>query len=216
MRRLFVTGLMVVGLLLVGCRGQQSERAPIHPNLNMDFQERFGPQEANPFFEDSSAMRKPVTGTVARGQLRDTTEIYAGQTADGEYVEQIPLSVTRELLERGQERYDIYCTPCHGRTGEGDGIILQGDYGYPPASSYHSDRLREVPDGYLYDVIANGTGNMPSYGQQVPVQDRWAIVAYIRALQRSQNAQPEDVPEEVRARLQSSETETVDSGADSE
>lgn len=213
MRRLFVTGLLALGLLLGGCRGHQSERPPIHPNLNMDFQERFDPQEANPLFEDNASMRKPVTGTVARGQLRDTTEIYEGRTSEGEYVQQIPLSVTRDLLERGKERYDIYCTPCHGRTGEGDGIVLQGDYGYPPASSYHIDRLRETSDGYFYDVIANGTGNMPAYGQQVPVRDRWAIVAYIRALQRSQNAQPGDVPEEIRTQLEQGEDETLEQDA---
>lgn len=210
MRSLFVTGLLAVGLLLGGCRGQQSDRPPIHPNLNMDFQERFDPQEANPLFEDNASMRKPVTGTVPRGQLRDTTEIYAGRTSGGEYVERIPIPVTREVLERGQERYNIYCTPCHGQTGEGDGIILQGDYGYPPASSYHIDRLRQAEDGYLYDVIANGTGNMPAYGQQVPVRDRWAIVAYIRALQRSQSAQPDDLPASVRTQLESGESETVE------
>lgn len=213
MRSLFVTGFIAVGLLLGGCRGNQSERPPIHPNLNMDFQERFDPQEANPFFADSASMRKPVPGTVARGQLRDTTVLYAGRTSDGEYVERIPIPVTRALLERGQERYNIYCTPCHGRTGEGNGIVLQGDYGYPPAASYHVERLRQAPDGYLYNVIANGTGNMPSYGDQVPVRDRWAIVAYIRALQRSQNARPEDVPEEVRAKLEGGDTATAEQEA---
>lgn len=211
MRSLFVTGLLVA-LLLGGCRGNQSDRPPIHPNLNMDFQEKFEEQEANPFFDDNAAMRMPVSGTVARGQLRDSTELFAGRTDDGEFVENIPIPVTRDLLERGQERYNIYCTPCHGQSGEGDGIIMRGDYGYPPITSYHVDRLRQESDGYLYDVITNGMGNMPPYGHQVPVKDRWAIVSYIRALQRSQNAQSEDVPDSVRVQLEG-ETAAADQDA---
>lgn len=202
MRRSLLTGLvLLLSLLLVGCRGTRSDNPPIHPNLDMDFQQKFGPQEANPFFDDNAAMRRPVPGTVARGHLRDSSALYRGRTAEGEYVEQIPMAVTRELLERGQERYNIYCTPCHGETGAGDGIVMRGNYGYPPASSYHIDRLRQAPDGYLYDVIANGVNNMPAYGHQVPVLDRWAIVAYIRALQRSQNASAEDLPASERSRL---------------
>lgn len=201
MRRSFVTGLMLVALLLAGCRGTQSEDPPFHMNLDMDFQQKFGPQEANPFFEDNAAMRTPVAGTVPRGELRDSSALYRGRTEAGDYVEQIPISVNREVLERGQDRYDIHCSVCHGKTGAGNGIIMRGDYGYTPASSYHIDRLRNAPDGYLYDVIANGVRNMPAYGQKVPVMDRWAIVAYIRALQRSQNASPEELPANVRSRL---------------
>lgn len=201
MRRSFITGLVLIALLLGGCRGTRSDNPPIHPNLDMDFQEKFGPQAANPFFEDNAAMRKPVPGTVARGHLRDSSALYRGRTPEGEYVQTIPIAVTREVLERGQERYNIYCTPCHGKTGAGNGVVMRGDYGYTPAPSYHIARLRQAPDGYLYDVIANGVRTMPSYGHQVPVLDRWAIVAYIRALQRSQNATAEDLPASVRSRL---------------
>jgi mono/diheme cytochrome c family protein len=168
----------------------------------MDFQEKFQPQAYNPLFEDKAAMRKPPSGTVARGQRRADSELYEGRTENGEYVERIPIAVTRTVLERGQDRYNVYCTPCHGQSGKGNGIIMQGDYGYTPASSYHVDRLRQVTDGYLYDVIANGVRNMPAYAQQIPVRDRWAIVAYIRALQRSQNARPETLPESVVTRLE--------------
>lgn len=201
MRSAFITVVVLGALLLGGCRGHQSENPPIHPNLDMDFQEKFGPQEGNPFFENGAAMRRPVPGTVARGQLRDSSELFAGRTPEGTYVERVPIAVTRAVLERGQERYNIYCTPCHGRAGDGNGIIMRGDYNYTPAPSFHLDRLLEVTDGYLYDVITNGVRTMPPYGHQVPVKDRWAIVAYIRALQRTQNASPEDLPESQRTRL---------------
>ena len=187
----------------------QSDNPPVHPNLNMDFQEKFQEQEANPLFADNAAMRKPVAGTVARGLLKEDTELYTGRTDDGDYVEQVPISVTRAVLERGQERYNIYCTVCHGKAGDGNGIIMTGKsnvtgqgYGYTPAPTYHSERLRTVTDGYLYDVIANGVRNMPGYAQQIPVRDRWAIVTYVRALQRSQSAREEDLPESQLQQLQ--------------
>lgn len=201
MRRSFLTGLVLVAVLLSGCRDTRSGNPPIHPNLDMDFQQKFGPQEANPFFEDNAAMRAPVPGTVARGNLKDNSALYRGRDADGNYIDRVPITVDRQVLERGQERYDIYCTPCHGKTGDGNGIIMRGDYGYTPAPSYHIDRLRQAPDGYLYDAIANGVRTMPAYGQKVPVKDRWAIVAYIRALQRSQNAELDDIPASERSRL---------------
>ena len=189
-------------MLLAGCRGRQSEAPPIHPHLGMDFQEKFQAQTYNPLFEDNASMRTPPTGTVARGQRRADSEVFEGRTDDGDYVEEIPVAVNRAVLERGQDRYNVYCAPCHGKSGDGNGIIMAGDYGYTPASSYHIDRLRQASDGYLYDVIANGVRNMPAYAQQIPVRDRWAIVAYIRALQRSQNARPETLPESVVTRLE--------------
>lgn len=191
-------------LVLAGCRGMQSDNPPIHPNLNMDFQERFDPQEPNPFFEDNMAMRPPVPGTVARGLLREDTEFYLGRTESGEFIEEMPVPATRELLIRGRERYNIFCSVCHGKAGDGQGIITTGGYGYTPATSYHQERIREAAEGYLYDVITNGVRTMPSYAQQVPVADRWAIVAYIRALQRSQNATEGDIPPSVLARIEQS------------
>ncbi len=204
MRRLLTASLLVGALVLGGCRGMKSEDPPIHPNMNMDIQNRFDPQEANPLFADNAAMRKPPSGTVARGLLRADSRYFAGRTEEGEYVEQMPVPVNRALLERGQERYEIFCTVCHGAAGDGNGIIMTGQsnvtgqgYGYTPAPTYHSERLREVTDGYIYDVVANGVRNMPGYAQQIPVADRWAIVAYVRALQRSQNADAADVPQSV-------------------
>lgn len=180
----------------------ESDEPPVHPNPNMDWQPRYEEQESNPLFADNKAMRTPPSGTVARGLLKADSRFYAGRTEAGEYVERAPVPVTRALLERGQERYDIYCTVCHGRAGDGNGIIMTGNYGYTPASTYHSERLRNVTDGYLYDVIANGIRNMPGYAQQIPVSDRWAIVVYIRALQRSQNASEGDVPESITAQIE--------------
>lgn len=210
MRQLITASLLVGALLLGGCRGTTSDRPPIHPNPNMDYQNRFDPQESNPFFADNAAMRQPPSGTVARGLLRADARYYDGRTDDGEYVEQMPVPVTQALLERGQDRYEIYCTMCHGAAGDGNGIIMTGEsrvtgegYGYTPAPTYHNERLRGVTDGYIYDVVANGIRNMPGYAQQISVADRWAIVAYVRALQRSQNADAADVPQGVLSDSQS-------------
>lgn len=188
-------------LAAAGCRGTISDEPPVHPNLNMDFQNKFEPQEANRFFADGRAMRPPVAGTVARGMLKEDTRFFAGRNADGSFVAELPVPITRELLLRGRERYNIYCSVCHGKAGDGKGIIMTGNYGFTPAPTYHDDRLRAVEDGHLYDVIANGIRNMPGYAQQVSVADRWAITAYIRALQRSQNATEGDLPPSVLAEI---------------
>ena len=197
---------LTLAVALGGCRGMKSEKPPIHPNLNMDFVQRFEAQEANPLFEDGAAMRTPVAGTVARGQLKttDNAPFEYGRTADGAYVADIPVPVTADLLERGQERYNIYCTVCHGYAGDGRGIVAVGNggqgYGFA-VPSYHTDALRARPDGYIYDVIQNGVNTMPSYGHEIAPDDRWDVVAYIRALQRSQNASSADVPQAERDRL---------------
>ena len=192
------------GMVLGGCRGGVSGEPPIHLNQNMDYQERFDAQEPNPFFADGRAMREPVPGTVARGMLKDDTRFFLGRETDGTFVATMPVAVTQALLERGQERYNIYCAVCHDEAGDGQGIIMTGNYGYTPAPSYHDPTVaaRMAADGYVYDAIANGVRTMPGYAQQIPVADRWAITAYIRALQRSQNAGVEDVPTSELAGLQ--------------
>lgn len=178
--------LLTITLVFISCRGEKFDNQPIHPNMNMDQQERFEAQEENNFFEDGRSMRMPVEGTVARGNLREDKALYQGINDDSSFVENIPVDVTKSFMERGRKQYETYCTPCHGSTGDGQGIIMVGRYGYVPAPSYHIDRLREVENGYLYSTIANGIRNMPSYAHQIDVKDRWAVVAYIRALQRSQ------------------------------
>ena len=187
-------GILAVGVVLSGCQGTLSEKTPVHPNLNMDQQPRKEAQEVNNFFADGRSMRQPVEGTVARGLRKADTAYYEGVDANGEWIEEMPVELTRALLYRGKERYEIFCTPCHGITGKGDGMIMNG-YGYVPAPTYHQDRLREAPDGEIYSAIYNGIRNMPSYAHQIPVEDRWAIVAYIRALQSSHNVSEDEIKE---------------------
>ena len=193
----------VIILLLVtvaGCtRERPSEKPPIHVNLNMDFQERYNPQAKSKFFADSSAMRPLVPGTVARGWLREDVEYYTGKDEKGQPIKKNPVPVDLPLLKRGQQRFNIYCSPCHSRLGDGKGIMVER--GYLPPPSFHQALVRNYPDGHIFDVITNGIRNMPSYGAQVPVADRWAIIAYIRALERSQDATLDDVPVELRKTL---------------
>ncbi len=188
-----ISALLIVSFAFISCRGQISDKPPVHPNPNMDFQERFNAQEENPFFADGRSMRTPVEGTIARGNLRNNTAYYEGVDDNEDFIEEIPVELTRSFLERGKERYDIFCTPCHGGTGDGRGIIMTGQYGYVPAPSFHRDVSYEMPVGEFYSAISNGIRNMPSYASQIPVEDRWAIVAYIRALQRSQNVSEEEM-----------------------
>ena len=142
----------------------------------MDRQERLDPQGETTFFADGRAMRLPVPGTVARGHLRDEASFYEGRNADGSWVQTLPVPTTAELLERGQARYNIYCAPCHGLDGAGQGPVIAGNYGFVPPSSYHIDRLRTSEDGYLYNVITAGYQTMPAYAQQItgrgPMGDR--------------------------------------------
>lgn len=182
-----ISALLLSGLFMLSCRGQISEKPPIHPNPNMDFQERYNAQEVNTFFENNMAMRPPVEGTIARGNLKQDDVYFEGLDENGNLVEEIPIEVTKDFIYRGKERYDIYCSVCHGGTGDGRGVIMTGQYGYVPAPSFHTDNIRQMPDGHFYSAITNGIRNMPSYATQIKVEDRWAIVAYIRALQRSQN-----------------------------
>ncbi len=201
--------LAVGALLPLACvwraRYTLSAEPRIHLIQDMDNQAKYKPQRANPLFADGRAMRPPVAGTVARGQLRDDDAFYLGRV--GESWVAIPVPVTETLLKRGQERFGIYCAPCHGLSGYGDGIVakradrLQEGTWVPPAS-LHSEQVVARPDGHLFNTITNGIRTMPAYGPQIPEADRWAIVAYVRALQRSQHARIEDVPAEERASLQ--------------
>ena len=178
---LAVLALAVLGLM--GCR------------QDMHDQPRFEPLEANPFFADGRASRPQVAGTVARGQLREDEHFYTG-TVNGEPVTTFPSPVTREMIERGRQRFEIFCTPCHGRLGDGQGMVTQRGFRHPP--SYHSEQLREAPVGHFFDVMTNGFGAMYSFNDRIPPADRWAIVAYIRTLQLSQAAPLNELPGAVR------------------
>lgn len=172
--------VLVLSSVLTGCRE------------DMQNQPRFKPLRKSDFYEDGMASRPLVPGTVARGELRSDTYFYTGMMPNGQVGNEMPFPVTQEVLERGRERYNIYCAPCHSRTGDGNGMIVQRGYRRPP--SYHTERLRTSPLGHFFDVMTNGFGSMPDYAAQVSPHDRWAIVAYIRALQLSQNAPRQLVP----------------------
>ena len=177
---------LAAGLLAAGCRQDMHDQPKIKPYAKSDF------------FTDRRSARPPVDGTIARGQLREDAVLYTGRAA-GKPVEAFPFPVSAEVMARGRERFDIFCSPCHGRTGAGDGMIVRRGYRKPP--TFHQDRLRQAAPGYTYDVITNGFGAMPDYAQQIPVRDRWAIVAYITALQRSQHVAADRLPAEARAAL---------------
>ncbi len=157
---------------------------------DMHDQPRFKPLAKSDFYADLRSERPPVEDTVARGQLHDDTYFYTGKVGanPGDYM---PFQVTDKDLARGRERFNIYCAPCHSRMGDGNGMIVQRGFKQPP--SYHIERLRKAPLGYFFDVMTNGFGSMPDYASQIPADDRWRIVAYIRALQLSQNATQADV-----------------------
>jgi mono/diheme cytochrome c family protein len=159
---------------------------------------RYEPLEASTFFADGRSSRMLLANTVSRGSLREDRHLYEG-IVNGQPAETFPMPVTAEVMARGHERFNVFCSPCHGRTGEGDGMIVQRGFRKPP--SYHEDRLRNAPVGYFFDVMTHGFGAMQDYSAQLPVPDRWAIAAYIRALQFSQRASIDDVPADRRADL---------------
>jgi hypothetical protein len=178
--------LLFATLLVGGCR------------QDMHDQPKFIPLRESGFYADARSARPIVEGTVARGQLNDDDLLFTGRV-DGQDAAEFPFPVTAEVMARGRERYDIFCSPCHDRTGAGEGMVVRRGYRQPP--SFHIDRLRQAPVGHFFDVVTNGFGAMPDYRAQVPARDRWAIAAYIRALQASENSTLDAVPPEERNRL---------------
>ncbi len=183
-----LSALVLSGIALTGCS-----------RLDMQDQPKYRPQRPSAFFADGRSERQPVEGAIARGALNEDTAFYEGKDADGNDVEEFPIAVDKAVIERGRTRFDVYCAPCHGAIGNGLGMVVRRGFKQPP--SYHIDRLREAPVGHMYDVITNGYGAMLNYSAQVQPRDRWAIVAYIRALQYSENANINDLPVEARNKL---------------
>jgi len=173
-------------LLFTGCR------------QDMHNQPKFIPLRASEFFPDGRSARPLVPGTVDRGEINEDPAYLTG-LQDFRPVETLPFPVTRQVLERGRERFNIFCMPCHGELADGNGMVAQRGYLHPP--SFHDARLLQAPVGHFFDVITNGLGGMPDYSQQIPVDDRWKIIAYIRALQLSEHATLADVPPEIRGKL---------------
>jgi mono/diheme cytochrome c family protein len=191
----------VAALALLGLSGCRQD---------MHDQPKYQPLERSDFFKDGRASRPRVPGTVARGRRDDDALLVTGKSGTA-LSEVFPAPVTRAMLDRGHQRFDVYCSPCHDRAGTGRGMIVMRGYKQP--MSFHIDRLRGMAPGYFFDVMTNGFGVMPSYAAQVPVADRWAIAAYIRALQLSQHATLADVPAEERTALLTGKPAESDSGA---
>lgn len=198
-----VIGVVFGGVLLTGCRGYRSEKPPIHPNPNFDWQAKVKAQK-DP---------QPVpTGTVPWGDtqsfsgthdrakfLKEDTSFYHGKDARGAFVAQAPITVSAETLTRGQERYNIYCAACHDQAGTGKGLVVSR--GLVPPPDFADPRIVAMRDGELFSIISHGVRTMPAYGKQIGEEDRWTIVVYLRALQLSRNAKLTDVPEDLRATI---------------
>ena len=187
--RRFERTVRAAAVLILFCAGCRQD---------MHDQPRYSALKPSAFFGDGSSARPPVAGTVARGDLRDDELLYTGKEGD-EPANVFPFPIDDAVMERGRERFDIYCSPCHGRTGVGDGIVVQRGFTKPP--SLVTDRLIEAPPGHFFEIITNGFGAMPDHAAQVKVRDRWAIIAYIRALQLAANGKIDDVPPAERGRL---------------
>jgi mono/diheme cytochrome c family protein len=185
-RKVCIACLGFIAVLIAGCR------------LDMHLQPKYLPYQPTTFFDDGRSERQPVPGTIARGHLRLDELLYTGKE-NGVLADKFPFPITRADLERGRDRYNIYCSPCHDYTGSGRGMIVQRGFSPPP--SLHIDRLRGAPAGHFFDVITNGLGPMYSYASRVEPEDRWRIAAYIRALQLSQHAELRDAPRDQREKL---------------
>ena len=181
---------IVAGFALAGCRQQMADQ----PHKR--------PLEPSNFFDDGMASRPVVPGTVARAGEERKDQRLNGK-AEGKRVDSFPLEITMEVLARGQERYEIFCSPCHDRLGTGQGMIVRR--GFTPARSFHDPRLRDAPAGHFFEVITQGFGQMPSYANQLSEQDRWAVIAYIRALQFSRNVRLDQLPPEDRAKMKATQ-----------
>lgn len=191
-----LSALLLTCVMVMGCQGTTGLEQLRQEMYN---QAKYEPLEKSDFFADGRASRPWIEGTVARGHLRTDVHLYTGKV-NGEFATTFPFEITAEVLNRGEERYNIFCSPCHGALGDGRGMVVRRGLKQP--TSYHIDRLRAETPGYFFDVMTNGFGVMYSYASRIKPEDRWAIAAYIRALQMSQGATLEDVPAAERQRLE--------------
>ncbi len=210
-------GALALSALLAGCRGTPSEDPPFHLAPDMDWQPHRRPQQAapendgKPIFADKRAARPIVEGTIAQGRLHADDAFWRGLGEDGKPIGRMPVGAVlashkkkslSEVMARGQDRFNIYCTPCHEASGNGQGIVIQRSQGgFPPPPLFSAATVRDMPDGQIFDVITHGVRNMPSYGAQIPAADRWAIVLWVRVLSKSQGSGQEDVPASERAKI---------------
>ena len=197
----FLAGALLCAVVLSACGGNHRD------------QPRYDPLQESEFFEDGSSARQIIADTVPRGKLQEDTNLYTGRSGE-QMATEYPFQVTKEVLERGRERYTIHCVPCHSPIGDGKGMIVRRGFSPPP--SFHLPRLKQAPPGHYYDVITRGYGAMSSYSDQVDPRDRWAIAAYIRALQLSQDASVEDVPATERPQLDATPAAEGEAGEEGE
>nr|BFD30700.1 cytochrome c [Pigmentibacter ruber] len=202
-----ITSSILVSLIVSGCRGQKSEKEPILPIQNMVEQTSYGPQSKNEFYKDKMAMRPPLAGTVAQGEEKTNKPLYVGQEQSSTeqnpmWVKNIPIKLDMQILKKGQTNFNIYCAPCHGAAGNSDGLVTQRAGGSIRPTNIHDQDKINLPVGKIYDAVRNGVNNwnMPGFAAQMNVEDRWAVVAYVRALQRSKTAKIEDIPEDIQAK----------------
>jgi mono/diheme cytochrome c family protein len=200
--------LCLLTVSILGFRGASTPDAPIVVFPDMDFQAKYKPQMSSKFFADGRADRAPVAGTVPYGRsaeqadpafLRADDFRYAGKAADGSFTRGFPIEVSEPMIRRGQNRYEIYCQPCHGALGDGNGITKS--YGMVATPTYHDDRLRQMAEGELFNTITHGKNTMQSYGDKLSPDERWAVIAYVRALQRAHHASIADVPADHQGEL---------------
>ena len=194
-RTRFVLGALILtsAVGVSACaRGCTSSRPPIHINPSMDDQPKVLPQTASTFFYNGSAMREPVPGTIPIGGLKEDGAFFTGKGPDGQFVATIPVTVDDALLERGRQRYAIYCQPCHDARGDGKGILFQR--ANVPTATFHQEKIQKYPDGQIFDIMSNGQGLMPAYRWPIPPADRWAIIAHIRELERDRLARAAAAP----------------------
>lgn len=186
---------------IFGFRGSTSTKPPLEVFPDMDRQAKYKPQAASPFFADGRADRPLPPGVVSRGDLREDAHLYTGKSADGSFARGFPASITLDarLMERGRDRYSVYCLPCHGATGDGNGITKS--YGMGATPTYHGDNFRNMPEGEIFNTITHGKGNMLSYADKLNAEERWAVIAYVRALQRAQTGTVNDVPASHKSEL---------------
>lgn len=195
--------LLIFTVLVSGCRGQRSEKPPVHLNPNMDYQAKYNaqymsrdlPEGTLPWGDKDSLSNRDKRDD----KLKSNTQYYFGKNADGSWVKKVPVEVTADLINRGQERYNIYCSVCHDKAGTGKGLVIEK--GFAPAPNFSEQRVLDMKDGYLFDVISHGVRNMPAYGKQIPESDRWAIVTYVRALQKIKSTQYSDAKEYIRSEV---------------
>jgi len=193
--------VVVATVSILGFRGSTSTKPPLEVFPDMDRQAKYKPQAASAFFADGRADRPIPPGVVARGDLRDDAHLYTGKAADGSFASGFPssLSIDARFLELGRARYNVSCLPCHGAVGDGNGITKS--YGMGATPTYHDDRLRNMPEGEIYNPIVHGKGNMLSYADKLNAEERWAVIAYVRALQRAQTGTLNDVPASHKSEL---------------